>query len=417
MNFLKRNAGFMTMTLVACDLACIVAGSLTASWILAADKYQEHFLDHRYYLGLFTLVWLLWASDQRLFGSQRGESLQAQLYVLGKTLLISLGVTLILMLFFFRQGIDREYYGIFGGATIVYVLFFRTTMRLFLWSIRRRGYNFRQILLIGANPRASHLVEVMIGHGQYGYQLIGLLDDEPDRIKYLKEFGVPYLGGVQELERILLEQVVDEVYICLPVRKYYTTINSAAHLCEGVGVSVRMIADLFPLRVATSRVHQIEDIPLLSLSAIPEAHAQLIMKRAVDTAVALTFILTIALWLFPIIGLLIKLESKGPVFFLQDRVGLNGRRFKCIKFRSMVVNAEELKAKLADHNEADGPVFKMKHDPRMTRVGKWIRKFSIDELSLPLVPLPVPVVLCSILPMPVAHGAALYQPTAPRKPL
>lgn len=370
----------MTMTLVACDLACIVAGSITASWLRAAEEYQEHFYDHRYYLGLFIAVWLLGASDQRLFGSHRGESLKSQLFLVGKTLLFSLGVTLILMLFFLRKGIDREYYGLFGAAVTVYILLFRTTMRLVLWSIRRKGYNFRQILIVGANPRARHLVEVMVGHGQYGYHLIGLLDDEPDRIEFLKDFGVTYLGGLQELERVLLQNVVDEVYMCLPVRKYYTTINSAAHLCEGVGVPVRLIADLFPLRVATSRVHQLEDIPLLSLSAIPEAHAQLIMKRAVDMLVAVTFIVTVASWLFPIIGLLIKLESKGPIFFLQDRVGLNGRRFKCIKFRSMVVNAEELKAKLAAQNEADGPVFKMKNDPRMTRIGKWIRKFSIDEL-------------------------------------
>jgi exopolysaccharide biosynthesis polyprenyl glycosylphosphotransferase len=389
MNFMKRNAGVLTLTLAACDVLIILAAAVTASWILypeiadparGINSWREEFIQHRMYFGLFILAWLLGATDSRLFSSQRGDSLLTQLLAIGRTLAFALGVSLILMLFFLRATIDREYFGLFGAAVIVYILVFRVAMRLFLWSIRRKGYNFRQILVIGANPRARHLVEIMVGHGQYGYHLVGLLDDEPDRAKHLKDFNVEYLGSVHDLERVLLEQVIDEVYICLPVRKYYTTINSAAHLCEGVGVPVRMIADLFPLRVATSRVHQLEDIPLLSLSAIPEAQGQLLLKRTIDMIGALVFVLTVAWWFFPIMGIIIKLDSKGPVFFLQDRVGLNGRKFKCIKFRSMVPNAEALKESLAAHNEADGPVFKMKADPRMTRIGKFIRKTSIDEL-------------------------------------
>lgn len=370
----------MTLALAACDLLCIVAAAVTASFILAPGEIEHDLIAHRAYIGLFVVAWLLGASDQRLFASQRGDSLWKQLVAIGRTLAFALGVSLVLMLFFLRETLDREYFGLFGAAAIIYILAFRVTMRLFLWSIRRRGYNFRQILIVGANPRARHLVDVMTSHGQYGYHLVGLLDDEPDRAKYLKDLGISYLGSVRDLERILLEQVIDEVYICLPVRKFYTTINSAAHLCEGVGVPVRLIADLFPLRVATSRVHQLEDIPLLSLSAIPEAQAQLMLKRLIDVLGSTLFLLLVAWWLFPIIGLIVKLDSKGPVFFLQDRVGLNGRRFKCIKFRSMVANAEELKASLIEHNEADGPVFKMKDDPRMTRFGRLIRKTSIDEL-------------------------------------
>jgi lipopolysaccharide/colanic/teichoic acid biosynthesis glycosyltransferase len=145
-------------------------------------------------------------------------------------------------------------------------------------------------------------------------------------------------------------------------------------------VPVRFVADLFPLRVATGRVHQLMDIPLLSLSAIPEAITQLMLKRLLDVAVSFVFLAAIAWWLFPLVALLIKLDSAGPVFFIQERVGLNGRRFGMIKFRSMVADAEALKDTLAALNEADGPVFKMTRDPRVTRVGRWLRKFSIDEM-------------------------------------
>ncbi|MCC6490536.1 MAG: sugar transferase [Candidatus Hydrogenedentes bacterium] len=384
MSILKRHAGFLTLTLVAFDSGCALVAALIAShMVMPADGSRtlvQTLLDHRLYVLGFMVVWYLAAGDQRLFVSHRGDSLVSQLVSIIKALAVSLAVTAVLILFLSRHAVDRQFLLYFGGASAVLILGFRTILRLFLWSIRRRGYNFRQLLIIGGNPRSAHLVEVIASHGQYGYHLAGLLDDDPERAKHLEKYKIPYLGPVKELENVLLSHVIDEVYVCLPVRKYYSEITSVAHLCEGVGVSVRMFADLFPLRVATRQIYQLEDIPLLSLSTIPEAFAQLALKRAIDMAVSGLFLLAVAWWLFPIIALIIKLDSKGPVFFLQDRVGLNQRRFKCIKFRSMVVNAEELKAQLAALNEADGPVFKMRRDPRMTRVGRWIRKFSIDEM-------------------------------------
>jgi exopolysaccharide biosynthesis polyprenyl glycosylphosphotransferase len=372
------------MVHVALDGLCVVAAGIIASHFTMPlgepTALYDRFMDHRMYFLAFIVVWFLAAGDQRLFVSHRSDSLLAQMLIILKALFISVAVTSVLMLFISRVGVDRMFLLYFAGAVTVIILVFRMSLRLFLWGIRRRGYNFRQILIIGANPRAEHLVDVIETHGRYGYHLVGLLDDEPERIKYLEKHQIPYLGPVRELESVLLGQVIDEVYICLPVRKYYTEITSVAHLCEGVGVPVRMIADLIPLRVATRQIHQLEDIPVLSLSTIPEAFAQLALKRALDMAVSGLFLVTVAWWLFAFVALIIKLDSKGPVFFLQDRVGLNQRRFKCIKFRSMVVNAEELKAQLAEHNEADGPVFKMRRDPRMTRVGRWIRKFSIDEM-------------------------------------
>ena len=381
---LKKNASYFAMVQVGLDSLCVVAAGLIACYVVrpsegAASLYQV-FVDHRLYFIAFVIVWYLAAGDQRLFASHRSDRLLDQILGIVKALVISIAVTAVLMLFISRRDVDRTFLVVFAAATMVTILATRITLRLFLWSIRRRGYNFRQILIVGGNPRAEHLVDVMETHGQYGFHLVGLLDDEPERAKYLERHDIPYLGPVQELESVLVRQVIDEVYICLPVRKYYTEITSVAHLCEGVGVPVRMIADLIPLRVATRQIHQLEDIPVLSLSTIPEAFAQLALKRAIDMFVSGLFIIAVAWWLFLLVAIVIKLDSRGPVFFLQDRVGLNQRRFKCIKFRSMVVNAEELKAQLTEQNEADGPVFKMRRDPRMTRVGRWIRKFSIDEL-------------------------------------
>ena len=195
----------------------------------------------------------------------------------------------------------------------------------------------------------------------------------------IEEFNLPYLGKFDSLEQVLTRHVVDEVYICLPVRSRYETIQNMAYLCEDSGVSVRMIADLFPLRLATSRFHKIDTIPILALSTVPENQAQLLLQRVTDVVIALAAVLALSP-VFILTAIAIKIDTPGPIFFAQERVGLNRRKFKMIKFRSMVVDAEARRQEVQQLNDVDGPIFKAKADPRVTRVGRFIRKYSIDEL-------------------------------------
>lgn len=366
------------------DCVCVAGACVLSAHLTFPDgaeiAFREYVLQHLGYLTAFIVIWCGAATDQRLFSSRRGDTLGAQLTSILKAAAVALVLTALIVAFFKKRDFDVEFMIHFGGWTVLFLLIFRAGTRLFLWSVRRHGYNFRHILIVGANERGRHMVNVMAKHEEFGYRLMGVLDDEPERIKYFEQHGVPYLGKIDDLERVLVDEVVDEVYVCLPVRTYYEKITSMAHLCEGIGTPIRLMADLFALHMATSKVWQFEDVPLISLSTVPEAQVQLFLKRTLDVFVSGAFLVLVAWWLFPVIALAIKLESKGPVFFMQERVGLNHRRFGMVKFRSMVANAEELKEKLAAANEADGPVFKMKHDPRMTKVGRFIRKFSIDEL-------------------------------------
>ncbi len=177
---------------------------------------------------------------------------------------------------------------------------------------------------------------------------------------------------------MLAEQNIKEVYISLPVRSHYEVIQQVANLCEGEGVRVHLIADLFPLRIATSRLMHLEDIPLLSLSTIPEAQGKMLLKRVVDFVYSSILIAALSP-LMLLLAICVKLDSRGPVIFRQERVGQNQRRFKMLKFRSMIVDAEEMREELEALNEADGPVFKMAKDPRVTRSGAIMRKYSLDE--------------------------------------
>jgi exopolysaccharide biosynthesis polyprenyl glycosylphosphotransferase len=338
-----------------------------------------HFAAHIGYFVVFILLWPVIASRHNLFVSRRRDHLGALFFDTLQSVTITVVFTTFLIAFFTQLGMERAFVAWLGVCTFLGIGTFRLFLQLVLWSLRMRGFNKRYVLIIGANPRTRHLASILSGNPQFGYEMIGILEDEPDRTRMLEEFHLPNLGKFDALEQVLTRHVVDEVYIGLPVRSRYETIQSMAHLCEGAGVGVRMIADLFPLRLATSRFLKLQDLPILSLTTIPENQALIITQRVTDILVSGLLLLLVSP-LFLMTAIAIKFDSQGPVFFGQERVGQNQRRFKMLKFRSMVANAEELRRKVEALNEKEGPIFKARNDPRLTRVGRFIRKYSIDEL-------------------------------------
>jgi exopolysaccharide biosynthesis polyprenyl glycosylphosphotransferase len=162
-------------------------------------------------------------------------------------------------------------------------------------------------------------------------------------------------------------------------RAWLNGIEGAVRLCEEQGVKTSIALDLYDLAVARPLVTELEGMPMLTYSTTPSSEGKLALKRAIDL-IGSAFLLLVVSPLFLIIAAAIKLTSKGPVFFRQTRVGLNGRHFILLKFRSMVVDAEQRLREIAHLNEMDGPVFKVRHDPRVTPVGRLLRKTSLDEL-------------------------------------
>jgi exopolysaccharide biosynthesis polyprenyl glycosylphosphotransferase len=188
-----------------------------------------------------------------------------------------------------------------------------------------------------------------------------------------------YLGNLDRFQSIITSRVIDEVFIALPIKSFYNKIEEIVSICTERGIGIRIISDLFLLRNANTSVDTVDKFPLLNISQGPDDAFKLWVKRAVDIFVTVV-LLVLLLPFLPIVALVIWLDSTGPVFFIQERVGYNSRQFKLVKFRTMVVNAEEMKSSLMEQNEMDGPVFKIGNDPRITRVGSILRKFSIDEL-------------------------------------
>jgi exopolysaccharide biosynthesis polyprenyl glycosylphosphotransferase len=184
---------------------------------------------------------------------------------------------------------------------------------------------------------------------------------------------------ISELESVIAREPVDEVFIALPGDEYAPLVETIVRLCEEQGITVRLETDLFKLRIARWQVDELDGIPIVTIRSGPSDGWQLLAKRLIDICGSTILLLAMAPLLM-IVTVLIKLDSPGSVFYKQERVGLNKRRFRVFKFRTMVDGAEKQQPILERLNEAAGPVFKIKADPRITRIGKFLRRFSIDEL-------------------------------------
>ncbi|MCK5513856.1 MAG: sugar transferase, partial [Deltaproteobacteria bacterium] len=212
-----------------------------------------------------------------------------------------------------------------------------------------------------------------------GYHIAGFIDNQWKGLENFHISGWKLLGNLDEFQEVLGHHVIDEVVMSLPVKSYYEKISTIINICEEQGIIIRFLSDLFDLKIAKSYIDHLDDIHFLTLHSAPIEQWPLLVKRSFDVALS-SIILLLLLPLLLFIAILIKLDSKGLVFFTQERMGLNKRKFKLLKFRTMVENAEKLRVELEDQKEASGPVFKIRDDPRVTRVGKWLRIISIDEL-------------------------------------
>ena len=184
---------------------------------------------------------------------------------------------------------------------------------------------------------------------------------------------------LSELQSLLATEPVDEVFISLPMDRYGKLIDDIVQTCDEQGIIVRLQPDLLVRTLATPYVGEIDGLPLLTVRAVPRDGWALLIKRLLDLVGAAALLLVLAPLLI-LVAVLIRLDSRGPSLFRQERVGLNKRRFPLLKFRTMVDGADRQQQSIESLNEASGPVFKIKSDPRITRLGRFLRRYSIDEL-------------------------------------
>jgi exopolysaccharide biosynthesis polyprenyl glycosylphosphotransferase len=279
---------------------------------------------------------------------------------------------------------------LFLGFFLFYFILFFTLTRVILYYIlrhkRQQNHHTRNILIIGSRQRAIDLINTILSHHDPDYRILGCLEtiDSQEEVGKKVFNEVKVIATLEKFNEILLTEAIDEIIFAMPLQ-LIDKINEYIFFAENLGINIRIVPDFQIQRIlynpATAKMYidSFMGLPFMSLSSTPRKNADLIIKSTIDYIIAGSGIIILFPLLF-LIGLAIKLTSKGPILFTQIRSGLNGRQFTLYKFRTMVANAESLKKELKVNNEMDGPVFKITKDPRVTPVGQLLRKTSLDEL-------------------------------------
>jgi len=283
------------------------------------------------------------------------------------------------MFFFQSQYVSRGLLLVFVALQFVLLAGSRWTLLAAGAWLRTRPENRRHFVIVGASRSAGELASLLEEGANLGLELLAFacVGPEPPVIPAALRRSYPVMP-VEKLSELLHSHVVDEVLFAVG-REELAGLESLMQQCEQEGIHMRMQLDFLPQGFNHMFVEHLGQIPLLSFASSPQNDFALAFKRLVDLTVA-ALSLVILSPLFVVLALLIKLTSRGPVFYCQTRCGLGGRRFQLLKFRSMVANADQLLPQLEKFNERDGPAFKMRNDPRCTRVGRWMRVLSLDEL-------------------------------------
>ncbi|MHC4134049.1 MAG: sugar transferase [Planctomycetota bacterium] len=365
-----------TRWLLAIDLL-LVAAAFAGAY---AGRFGRPFLtsDHLAHEAAHLLMGLaafaLWPPALFLLDLYNPARFHTPLRLLGRILQASILVALLTatVLFLFKAKL---------ASRLVFVLYVGGAAGL-LWLARlatgylaARGTRGLRVLIVGAGPAAQRAAAALQQSGRQGVALVGHLSVADERSAVAPERVV---GARDDLARVLEQEVVDLVLIAVPSARI-EEMGDVVASCSEVGVDVAIAADFFERILAHGVPGRLFELPVVSLFTSPQFRAVMLSKRAFDIVVGLP-LLVLATPIMLLAALLVRLTSPGPVLFVQERIGLHGRRFKFYKLRTMVEGAEQMREALAPLNEMNGPAFKLRHDPRVTRVGRLLRRLSIDEL-------------------------------------
>jgi len=340
------------------------------------------------YIGLLPMILLIWGGLLSYFGMYKSSGLRSIPEILFITLKTTLFGFVMFGSYVFMLRMQEDISRLFIGLTFISAAFFiileKIVIGYIVKVISRRDESFksallavRRILIVGTGKRTKKFIKLIESNTDWGIKIIGLIDMEPDRKGEVID-GNEIIGSLEDVPDIINTNVVDEIVFIVP-RSWLNKIEGLLLYCENVGLKVNIAVNLFDFKFSKATQTDLQGFPLLVFERAPQKLGLMFVKRMLDfTASGIALILLLPL--FTVVALLIKISSNGPIFFKQFRCGLYGRKFVFYKFRTMVVDAESKLEGLLKYNEMAGPVFKMTDDPRVTKIGKLLRKFSIDEL-------------------------------------
>lgn len=372
---IERRRQFQVVLQLVGDLLALSLAVPVAYWlrfVIEVQPVTKGLPPVSMYLNLIPVVLVLYPVvfyfqglyHRRRIRSRFDEGLRVVVAVLLATVILAAGLT------FYRPPdftYSRLFLVIFAGVDITLVGLFRWAVAASLARIRRSGGNLQRVLVVGAGELGREVVERLDVHREYGFVVVGFLDDDPGR-QQRDIHGVPVLGTTKDLNEVVLSHHVDQVMIALPLAAHYRTVQLVRQAGELL-VDIKVVPDVLQYYVMKAGIEDLDGLPMINLTQIPLQGLNQIVKRAFDIFGS-TLLLMATSWLFPIIAWRIKREDGGPVFFSQVRMGMDGRSFELFKFRSMTTDAEGEGEERWTRNR----------DTRVTRIGEFLRRTNLDEL-------------------------------------
>ena len=387
---LRQKATLVARIVYFVDLALTTLAFFSAFYLrnlvlplLAPERFPTGLYPLQEYLKVYPIVLIIWSvllftyhsyHSHRTIPVSREALTILRVVVVGNVILATLAYLIPL-----RQ-LSRAWFILFGVLSALFLVIEKIAVRVLARYVRAKGLNYRTILIVGTGRRALEVARMVTEHKYWGYKILGFVSDGhrlPNGWGRYRIFGfVPDLKSLLEDGEFV--EPIDEIVFAV-TRKKLDEMKQIFLYCEELGIRARVAMNFFQNRVARIEIEQLEGIPFLTFTTTPSDETQLAFKRLLDIAVS-SALLLLATPVILFAALCIKLTSPGSVLFKQQRVGLNGRSFTLYKFRTMIADAHERRCEVDHLNEMNGPVFKMKGDPRVTPIGRVLRKFSLDEL-------------------------------------
>jgi exopolysaccharide biosynthesis polyprenyl glycosylphosphotransferase len=348
-------------------------------WFAAVD--EAYFVPYKAFIPItlaLTVVLLIIYKLNGVYNQPRGASWFDEVYRLLTGTATGIILMVFVIVFLFRPLFYSRLIFFYAGVLITVALgLSRLGKRWLRTRLREKGLGVDRLLIVGAGEVGRTVMRNIVAQPALGYHIVGFVDDDPE--KGSTDIGrFKALGDTANIPTLVKQLAIDEVIITLPWM-YHRKIVSIVAQCERQQARVRIVPDMFQMTLSYLDVEDLGGTPMIGVHEISISSSERVFKRAMDIAIALVCIV-LFFPIFLLIALAIKLNSPGPVFFRQLRVGKDEKLFACYKFRSMREGAEEEKQELLDRNEVDGPVFKIRDDPRITPVGRFLRRTSLDEL-------------------------------------
>jgi exopolysaccharide biosynthesis polyprenyl glycosylphosphotransferase len=387
---LKQKARVVARIVYGADLALTSFAFFAAFFIrdlLLPALDPEHFPTGLFpladYLKIYPLVLIIWSillftydsyHSHRTIPLTREAITTLRVVLVGTALLATLAFLLPL-----RQ-LSRTWFMLFAALSAVLLVAEKILLRVLARWVRSKGLNYRTLVIVGTGRRATEIARMIAGHKYWGYKILGFVSDGHRLSNGWARYRI--FGNVPDLRRILetgeIGEPIDEIVFAV-TRKKLDEMKQIFLMCEELGIRTRVAMNFIQNRVARLEIEELEGVPFLTFTTTPSNEMHLALKRALDVAISL-MVLALAAPIVAVAALAIKFSSPGSVLFRQRRIGLNGRVFTLYKFRTMIEDAHARREEVAHLNEMNGPVFKAKDDPRVTPVGRWLRRFSLDEL-------------------------------------